>query len=48
MVATDEPAMMPEPLLDSFVVENSESGGGFPNPACTDESDWTEVFSEMD
>ena len=47
LVATDEPAIMPEPLLDSVMVENGKSDGGFPNPAYTDESDWTKVFSEM-
>ena len=48
LVATDEPEVMSEALLDSTVVENSQSDRGFPDSASADESDWTKVFSEVD
>ena len=48
LVATDEPAVMPEPLLDSIVVENRQRDRGLPNPTSADESNWAKVFSEMD
>jgi hypothetical protein len=44
LVATDEPAVVAKPLLDSIVVENGQGDGGFPDPAGADESDWTKVF----
>ena len=48
LVATDEPAIIPEPLLDSVVVESGQSDGGFPDSASTNEGDWTKVLSETD
>ena len=48
LVATDEPTVVSEPFLDAIVVEDSQSDGGFPNPPCTDESDWGEIFCEVD
>ena len=48
LVATDEPAVMTKPLLDSIVMENRQRDGSFPDPARADEGDWTKVFSEMD
>ena len=47
-VATDEPAVVAKPLLDSIVVENRQRNGGLSNPPGADESDWTEVFSKVD
>ena len=48
LVAADEPAVMPEPLLDSVVVENGEGDRGFPDPTNADESNWTKILGEMD
>ena len=48
LVATDEPAVVAKPLLDSIVVEDGQGDRSFPDPAGADESDWTKVFSEMD
>ena len=48
LVATDEPAVMTKPLLDSIVVENRQCDRGLPNPTSADESNWAKVFSEMD
>jgi len=46
LVATDEPTVGSEPFLDAIVVEDGESDRRFPNPPCTDESDWSEIFCE--
>ena len=46
LVATDEPAVISKPLLDSIVMEDGQSDGCFPNPPWTDESDWSEIFCE--
>ena len=48
LVATDEPAVMPEPLLDSIMVEDCQGDRGFPDPTGADESDRTKVFGEID
>ena len=48
LVATNEPTVISEPFLDAIVVEDSQSDGSFPNPPCTDEGDWGEVFREVD
>ena len=48
LVATDEPAFVPETLPDAIVVEYSKGNGRFPNSPWTDESDWSEAFSETD
>ena len=45
-VATDEPAVVSKPLLDTIVVEDSQGDGCFPDPPRTDESDGCEIFSE--
>ena len=39
---------MAESFLDPIVVKNGEGDTGFPDPSGTDESDWTEVFCEVD
>jgi len=46
LIATDEPAVIAEPFLDSIVVEDRESDGSFPDSPCTDESDGFEVSGE--
>ena len=46
LVATDKPAVVPEPFLDAIVVKDGQGNGCFPDPACTKESDRCEVFSE--
>ena len=48
LVATDEPAVVAEPLLDSIVVENGQGNGGLSNSASADESDWAKVLSKVD
>ena len=48
LVATDEPAVVSEPFLDAIMVEDGQSERCFPNPAWTDESGWSEIFSETD
>ena len=48
LVTTDEPAVFSEPFLNAIVVEDGESDGSFPDPSCTDESNWGEVFCETD
>ena len=48
LVATDESTLVTEPLPDTIVMEDGESDGCFSNPPWTDESDWSEVFSEID
>jgi len=46
LVATDEPTVIAKPLLDAIVMEDSQSNRRLPDPPCTDESDWGEVFNE--
>ena len=48
LVATDKPTVVSEPFLDAIMVEDRESDGCFPDPAWTDESDRSNVFSEAD
>ena len=48
LIATDEPTVIPEPILDATIVEDRERDGSFADPACTDESDGFEVFRETD
>ena len=48
LVAADEPAINPEPLLNATVVEESESDGRLADSASTDESEWSEVFCQAD
>ena len=47
LVATDEPTIVSEPLFDAIVVEDGQSDRGFPNPPCTNESNWSEGFCEV-
>ena len=47
LVTTDEPLVVAKPLLDPIVVENGQSDGCFPNPTSANESDWMEIFSEI-
>ena len=46
LIATDEPTIVAETLLDAIVVEDCQSDGCLADPSWTDESDWGEVFSE--
>jgi len=46
LVTANEPTVLTEPPLDAFVVENSQGDRRLPNPAGTDESDWSEMFCE--
>ena len=46
LVATDEPAVVPEPFLDPIVVEDGQGNGCFPDSPWTDECDRREVFSK--
>ena len=47
LVTAYESTVGSEPFLDAIVVEDAQSDGYFPNPPCTDESDWREVFCEI-
>ena len=46
LIATDKPAVFPKLLFDPIVVEGSQGDGCLPDPACTDESDGSEIFYE--
>ena len=46
LVATNEPAVVSETLFDVIVVEDSESDGRFSDSSRTNESDWSEGFSD--
>ena len=46
LIAADEPTAVSKPLPDSIAVEDGQSDRRFPDPSCTDESDWSEVFCE--
>ena len=48
LIATDEATFAAKSFLDPIVVEDGQGNAGFPDPSSTDESDWTEVFGEMD
>ena len=47
LVATDEPAVVTEPLLDLIVVENPQGNRRFSDPSGADESDRAKAFSEI-
>ena len=44
LVTSNKPTVLAEPLLDAIVMEGSQSDGRLANPACTNESDWSESF----
>ena len=46
LVATDEPAVVPESLLDPIVVEDGQGDRSLPDPPCTNEGDWSEILCE--
>ena len=46
LITTDESTVVAEPLLDAIMVEDRQGNGCFPDSPCTDESDWSEIFSE--
>ena len=48
LVAADESTLAAETLLDAILMEDIESNGSFSDSPRTDESDWSEVFSEID
>ena len=43
LVATDEPTVVTETLLNAIVVEDCQSDGRFADPPCADESDWVRL-----
>ena len=45
-IATDEPAVIAKPFLDTIVVESGEGDRSFPDPSRTDESDGFQVFGK--
>ena len=47
LVAADESTLVTEPLPDTIVMEDGESDGSFSDPPWTNESNWSEVFSEI-
>ena len=46
LITADKPPVLAKPFLDPIVVEDGQGNGCFPDPACTDESDWSEVFDK--
>ena len=48
MVATNESTVIAKPLLDPIVVEDGQGDGCLADSAGTNESDWSEVLSEID
>ena len=48
LVTADESTLVTETLLDAILMKDGKSNGCFSNPPWTDESDWDEVFSEID
>ena len=48
LIATDESTLVTKMLLDAIVMEDDESDGSFSDSPWTDESDRSEVFSEID
>jgi hypothetical protein len=48
LIATNEPPVLAKTSLDAVVVEDGQSNGCLPDPACTDESDGCQVFGETD
>ena len=48
LVAADESTLVTETLLDAILMKDGESNGCFSDPPWTDESDWSEIFSEID
>ena len=48
LIATDKPAAAAKLVFNEIVVEDREGDRSLSNPACTDESDWFEVFCEAD
>jgi hypothetical protein len=48
LVTSDEPTILPEPLLDAIVVEDGQSDGRLANPASTNQSDRSEIFHQGD
>ena len=48
LVTTDEPAVDAEPLFDTIVMEDGESYGRLADPASTNQSEWSEAFSQTD
>ena len=45
-IAANESAVIAKPILDSLVVEDSESNRSLPDPPCTDESEGLKNFRE--
>ena len=48
LVTADKSTIFAEPSFDAIVVEDSQSGRCFTNPASTDQSDWREALCESD
>jgi len=46
LITTNESTVVPEPLFDAIMVEDRQSDRRLPDPPCTDESNWSEVFGE--
>ena len=46
LVTADKSTVVSKSSLDVIVVEDGQSDGRFPDPAWTDQSEWSEVFSE--
>ena len=47
LVATDESTLVAKSFLYPIVMENVQSDTGLPDPSGTNQSDWAEVFGEM-
>ena len=48
LVASDEPSVLPKPLLDAMVMKNSQSNGRLADSTRADEGDGSKVFGQSD
>ena len=48
LVTANKSTVMTKPPLDPIVVEKGQGDGGLPDPASTDESDWSKFLGEVD
>ena len=47
LITTDKPTVVSKPLPGAIVVEDGQSDRCLPDSPCADESDWSEVFCEI-
>ena len=47
LVTPDKPTICVKPTFDAIVVEDGQGDGRLANPASTNQSNWREMFSEI-